>query len=134
MKNLLILFVWDPECSVHSKVKNYKRIIHSTSLVLNQILGNEKIDVLTSPKVKEETILISITECLSDRYKLNLNIPVVVDKPICLIKDSQGLSKREVYIVFVVPEEARTFVTNPVSGNMAILELEMGMWNTITVN
>lgn len=134
MKNLLILFVWDPECSVHSKVKNYKRIVHSTSLVLNQILGNEKIDVLTSPKVKDETIMISITECLTKRHRFKLSIPVEVDKPICLIKDSQGLSKREAYIVFLVPEEARTLVTNPAPGNMAILELEMGMWNPVTVN
>lgn len=133
MKNLLILFIWDPDCTVGLKVENFKKIV-KRSFTIKDFIDKEKIDVLTSPKVKEETILISITECLSDRYKLNLNIPVVVDKPICLIKDSQGLSKREVYIVFLVPEEARTLVTNPISGNMAILELEMGMWNPVTVN
>ena len=133
MKNLLILFIWDPDCTVGLKVENFKKIV-KRSFTIKDFIDKEKIDVLTSPKVKDETIMISITECLTKRHRFKLSIPVEVDKPICLIKDSQGLSKREAYIVFLVPEEARTLVTNPAPGNMAILELEMGMWNPVTVN
>lgn len=129
----MIVFIWDSECTIHSKVENYKKIINQTSLIKNVILNNKTVEVLVSSKVKDETIVLSIVESLAS-CGLNLITPVMIDRPMKEVK-YMNTNRNKVSIVFIGQDEVCPFIASkPESGDIATLELEMGMWNPVYTN